>query len=353
MSKPGYAQVDPLLLPFLQAPNDEEADAVLSQLISRHADPVVKKIVGYKFRVFFNENNRAQNDDAEDIHSETLVNLLTRLAELRVNPQLEVIRDFRSYVAVASYRACYEHLRRKYPQRFSLKNKLRYFLKHQDGFALWETADGEWLGGFSKWQEQTRVETGQLSQLQDHFAEFEREMLPGGTAVGASLNDLLTGIFKWVGCAIELDDLVGLVADAWKIKDQPAREESNEQKPGTETASDRRSIVDEVSERAMLGRLWSEIVKMSRRHCASLLLNLKDERGGSALDLFLFTGVASFQQIAAAMGETEDWLAKIWNELPLEDTRIAERLGLIRQQVINLRKTARLRLAKHLKEIGK
>ena len=353
MSNPGNAQVDPVLAPFLQAASDEEADAVLAHLIAQYAEPVVKKIVGYKFRIFFKENNRAGNDDAEDVHGETVVNLLARLAELRGNPQLEGIRDFRSYVAVASYRACYEHLRRKYPQRFSLKNKLRYFLRHQREFALWETEEGEWLGGFSQWQQERRADDSRkLSQLQDHFGELEREMMPGGTAVGASLNDLLTAIFRWSGFAIELDDLVGIVAEAWRIKDQPAREESDPQKPQPEITQDKRGIDEEVAERAVLGKLWSEIVNMSRRHCAALLLNLKDDRGGSALDLFLFTGVASFPQIAAAIGETEEWLAEIWNQLPLEDSKIAERLGLIRQQVINLRKTARLRLAKYLGNMG-
>jgi hypothetical protein len=347
MSDPGNLEIDPLLLPFLQAPSDEEADAVLARLLPLYADPVVRNIVGYKFRVFFSESNRAQNDEAEDVLSETLVNLLSRLAELRANPQLEPIRDFRSYVAVASYRACHEHLRRKYPQRFSLKNKLRYFLRHRPGFALWDTDEGEWLAGLAQWQDKPRAEARRLTQLQDNFAEFERQMLPGGTAPNASMNDLLFGIFKWTECAIELDDLVGIVAAAWKIRDQPARDEP---RPSA-NLQDRRGIDDEVSERALLGKLWSEIGKMSQRHCAALLLNLKDERSGSALELFLFTGVASFQQIAEAIGESEAGLAEIWNQLPLEDAKIAERLGLIRQQVINLRRTARLRLAKYMSEI--
>jgi len=352
MSKPANVNVDPLLLPFLQAPSDEEADTILAQLISQHADPVVKKIVGYKFHVFFRENNRAQNEDAEDVHSETVLDLLTRLTELRNNSQLEAIRDFRSYVAVTSYRACYEHLRRKYPQRFSLKNKLRYFLRHQPDFALWETQESGWLGGFSEWREKPGADSRRLTQLRDHFTEFEREIFAGGTAVGQSLNDLLTGIFNWTGAAIELDDLVGIVAEAWKIKDQPAREEADQQRSAPKDLRDSRSIDNAISERALLGSLWSEIVNMSERHCAALLLNLKDNRGSSALDLFLLTGVASFSQIAAVLGETDEWLAAIWNQLPLEDTKIAERLGLIRQQVINLRKTARLRLAKRIDEIG-
>jgi hypothetical protein len=45
---------------------------------------------------------------------------------------------------------------------------------------------------------------------------------------------------------------------------------------------------------------------------------------------------------AGAFGE-------LWNELPLEDTRIAVILRITRQQVINLRRSARDRLARRLK----
>jgi hypothetical protein len=46
---------------------------------------------------------------------------------------------------------------------------------------------------------------------------------------------------------------------------------------------------------------------------------------------------------------TGEKFAAIWNELPLEDARIAELLGLTRQQVINARKSGRERLARRLK----
>jgi hypothetical protein len=41
-------------------------------------------------------------------------------------------------------------------------------------------------------------------------------------------------------------------------------------------------------------------------------------------------------------------LARMWNDLPIDDMRIATRLGIKRQQVINLRKAARARLARRL-----
>ena len=57
-------------------------------------------------------------------------------------------------------------------------------------------------------------------------------------------------------------------------------------------------------------------------------------------------GVASFREVAAALEMTPQELAEVWNRLPLEDREIAARLGVDRQQVINLRSTARERLAR-------
>jgi hypothetical protein len=65
--------------------------------------------------------------------------------------------------------------------------------------------------------------------------------------------------------------------------------------------------------------------------------------------LFPVTGIASVRQIAAALELTAEKFAAIWNELPLEDARIAELLGVTRQQVINARKSGRERLARRLK----
>jgi hypothetical protein len=44
--------------------------------------------------------------------------------------------------------------------------------------------------------------------------------------------------------------------------------------------------------------------------------------------------------------------AGLWNELPLADDAIARRLGLMRQQVVNLRKSARERLGRRMRNAG-
>jgi hypothetical protein len=60
-------------------------------------------------------------------------------------------------------------------------------------------------------------------------------------------------------------------------------------------------------------------------------------------------GIATFRQMAEALGMSPEKLPELWSELPLEDTRIAELLQLTRQQVINARKSARNRLTRRLR----
>jgi hypothetical protein len=59
------------------------------------------------------------------------------------------------------------------------------------------------------------------------------------------------------------------------------------------------------------------------------------------------------RQLASALEISVDNLAQMWNELPLEDARIAQLLGLTRQQVINARKSGRERLARKHSRAGR
>jgi hypothetical protein len=96
--------------------------------------------------------------------------LVRLLRELKTNPQNKPVKNLRSYVAVMSYHACEEYLRRKYPQRHSLKNKLRYILTHRQEFALWE-GDDKWLCGFSEWRDKSKpvAPSGKLQRLRDNL----------------------------------------------------------------------------------------------------------------------------------------------------------------------------------------
>ena len=102
----------------------------------------------------------------------------------------------------------------------------------------------------------------------------------------------------------------------------------------------------ELSDRQELEALWREVIALPVNQRAALLLNLRDPEGGSALHTLPATGLVSMRALADLLELEEAELGAIWDELPLDDLTIALRLGLTRQQVINLRKSARARLAR-------
>ena len=104
-----------------------------------------------------------------------------------------------------------------------------------------------------------------------------------------------------------------------------------------------------VETRIFLKRLWEEVCELPRGQRAALLLNLRDADGGGCLGLLPATGVATTRQIAAALEVTDERFAEMWQHLPLDDAAIAGLLDVTRQQVINLRKSARERLSRRLK----
>ena len=93
---------------------------------------------------------------------------------------------------------------------------------------------------------------------------------------------------------------------------------------------------------------WTEIAELPVRQRRALLLQLQLEDGESAARVLVVLGITRVQTLAETLdvplAELLDW----WNDLPLADQRIAEMLGIRRQQVINLRKSARERLARHM-----
>ena len=115
-----------------------------------------------------------------------------------------------------------------------------------------------------------------------------------------------------------------------------------------EIADPTESIAQTLANQGYLTRLWREVHELPVNQRTAVLLNLRDEDGGSALPLLPLTGIATIRQIAEVLDIPALDLAALWPDLPLDDARIAARLDLTRQQVINLRKSARARLSRRM-----
>lgn len=357
-SPPVNQDLDPILVPYVRASDGRDAGRALDELIAAHANPIVRGIVGRKWRVSAGSaraGGRLEADlDAEDLHAEAIRLLLTRLSELKQNPGVDPILDFRAYVAVTAYRVCDMRLRQKYPRRWRLKSKIRYLLTHQRGLALWCGPHGEWIAGFDAWRMAGRVPEAseRLSELnQGAQRTVDRHGAPAVSA-GSQLGDVAAAIFNALGHPIELDDLLGAMAEILGEKDVPARTESSidEDAAGVfETIAAPVDVQTEVEARAYLEDLWTQIVALPPNQRAALLLNLRDGEGRGVIALFPLQGIASIPKLAQAIGLAPERLAELWHDLPIDDNAIAELLGLTRQQVISLRKVARERLARRMR----
>ena len=354
METTGAAQApETLLRDFWQATDEAAAHRLLERLVQEHARPVVQQVLNSAlcFKLGGAQFN-ASRPDAEDVYGEVTLALLRRLRSLKENPGEQSITNFRAYVAVTAYNACYEYLRQKFPRRWRLVNRLRYLLTHRQEFALWGSAEGVWLGGFVGWRHRKLLaeEAERGRRLCESQAEFGRlkEAQPANARRDPAAS--LDAVFAHVGCPVQLDQLVTLMSRLWVVKELSLESLDDEERSLSERVPDTRLGHDAVFELQLsLRQLWAEVCQLPPRQRAALLLNLRDKEGRDVITLLPYTRTATIRQIAEVLEIPLAKFTVMWNELPLEDAVIAAELGLTRQQVINLRKCARERLARRLK----
>lgn len=348
MVKKQSRAIDPSLEPLLLLTDDELAGDLLSRLITSHAEPVIKEIIRHKLHL--NPHHGAWQADAGDIRQEAIMQLVAALQRLRERPDDYPIGDLRGLAAVIAHRACSQWMRRQSPERHAFKNRLYYLLTRQRGFALWRNKANKMVAGFAAWQGMEVAETdGRLQQLPNEEAlTAQIRLLKAGRR--ADWGATLAAVFDYLGGPIEFDKLVTALAALLGIADRPI--ESVDQIRDIDSLNASGGKPDaalQVEQRIFLQMLWEEVRRLPLNQRVALLLNLRDHQGEGCIALFPAIGIATFRQLAEALDMDAEKLAEIWNELPLDDARIADLLQLTRQQVINARLSARRRLERRLK----
>lgn len=336
-----YSTATDLLHAWWLAGETEQAEQLLTRLLTEHATPTIKAVISYRLRTEF-----AQPRDAEDVCQEVTLQLIARLQYLKTSDTAPLYGDFYSYTAAIAHQACSLHRRRQFPRRARLKDQLRYILTHQKGLALWEAAHKVWLSGFVAWREQRKkaVTTRLVLDLQEDAEKLE---LQPARLAHMPLSELLAAIFEHLRGPIEFTALVNLVAVLLGIKDASSCESMPDEHSTASSQSD--NLAEHIEQRLYLQRLWQEIVLLPRPERLALLLNLRDAHDRGLVQLLVELQITSLHQLAEGLGMAPLEFAELWRELPLADARIATMLGLTRQQVINLRSSARRRLASQMR----
>jgi RNA polymerase sigma factor (sigma-70 family) len=340
--KESPVKIDVLLEPLLAETSDEQVDHLLSQLITVHAEPVIKGVIRFKLRL--NSYRETQRAESDDIHQEVVLQLVAQLQRFRKLPSGHPISDVRGMAAVIAHRTCARWMRRQFPERHALKNRLHYLLTRQRGFALWQDQDGKPVAGFAVWRKQEKPlrNLADVEKLPSHIRALKSDK-------PQQLAETVAGIFNYLDGPIEFDELVSGVGAIQGISDQPIESLADDNDAALEPVASEPNQAWRIEKRIFLQRLWEELEQLPVNQRVALLLNLKDASGFSCITLFPATGIATMRQLAEALEMSAESLAEVWNDLPLEDARIAELRGLTRQQVINARKSGRERLARRLK----
>ncbi len=345
--------VDDLLQPFLRAPDEPEADRLLARLLHEQADPIITAIIKRKLRVSLSTaQGDHQNQDALEIAGDVRATLLAELRGLKSGARPRPITDFRNYVATKTYSACADYFRTRNPQRWRLRDLLRQQLKQNHSFALWQAADTRWLCGLATWRnaEPPVPDAPRLQQLLDEPRAYLQHATPAAVDVQTySAADLLALVFACAGQPIAFNHLVTIAAGVWGIKDQPQPSYDHDDSIGASLTDPAATITTTLEQRLYLQRLWQEVCTLPVLQRTALLLNLRDAQGGSPIAFIPHLGIATQAEIASMLSITAAQFAQLWDELPLDDARSAQLLALTRQQVINLRKTARERLTRRMK----
>jgi hypothetical protein len=169
------------------------------------------------------------------------------------------------------------------------------------------------------------------------------EIAVDSAVAGRSHAEVLMEIFAGVHRPVLVEALVDFLQRAWDVPSELLEQ------PLTAVAGavvpDRGQQVQDLD---FARALWREVRELRPLQRKALLLNLRYDGDLDVLSVLILSGVATLAELAAALELPEETLVSLWKELPLQDTRIAELVGLTRQQVINLRKSARERLSRRL-----
>ncbi len=341
--------MDHLLLQFIEATAEEQADLWLATIIDEHAVPIVKEILGSSLRFYLNNNSAGSTQDANDLFNDIITNLLSRLRRIRSDRAQGAVTDFRGYIAATAYNACNLYLRQKYPRRSRLKNRLRYLLSHDATFALWTNETSGLICGFAQWRDKDAAAPQRpFEKIRQDSVEWTQTAGLAGVGIDrAQLPSLLNALFQSCEGPVKLDDVVNIVADICHVKDQPDEPLDTM----TQLAAPTLDFEIMLEQQHMLALLWQEVSELPHRQRLALLLNFKDARGQDLVSLLPYTRTATIEQIAEAIDLPLEEFLRLWNKLPLDDATIAGLLGATRQQVINLRKCARERLERRMSTV--
>lgn len=316
---------DAILRPLIEASGEAARAAEIERVLVVHGIPAMERALAR------HDANGAplEHDDRDELRAIVSLRLVEKLQAIALSED-DAVANFDDYVAILTSNARYDLLRRRFPERNRLKVRLRYLFARSRILASWPTRFGAACG--------LRVWSGR-ADLADELplARAGRDPV---VLDAAQPERAVTRLARLTGMPFRLELLVDGLVRLWKIEAPSHAEPEPELAPNPASRFESRASVE---------RLWREILELPPLQRSALLLHLRDPDGVNIVALMVVIGVATEEEVAAALNVSVDELGELWSRLPLDDLTIGRHLGRTRQQIINLRKSARVRLNRRMR----
>jgi DNA-directed RNA polymerase specialized sigma24 family protein len=323
---------DDLFHAYLRA-NAEDSEQALAQLCTEVLFPECRIVV--RARLW------RHREDVEDVTQDVVLRLVRRLRQIRVDADHSPIRDVAEWAMGAASKACSDFLRKEHPLRTHLANALRYRFSKSTAFRLWKGPNGRTVCGWHRCRgappltEPAFQQLLALPRVAVRLAAVEPEY-------SVRLWRALASVFACADGPIYFQSLVSELISRSVIGDGRTSRMEDIPEPASHAHAD-----DIAARKELLGALWQAVMTLPRDERLSLLLNL---RGTEGLAAWWQHDVMPLSTVADAVELSPEKLPR----LPLGDLEIADVLGLDeanevkrRQRVINLRRSAKRRLANY------
>jgi RNA polymerase sigma factor (sigma-70 family) len=337
-----------LLQRYLDSSDANKAQRLLEDLVCNHAMPIIRRVIARK---------SMDEQEKESIYGLAMAQLIEWLTALRGSPRGEEIRDFAAYVRRIARRAFGDFLDEKRPERRRLKARIRFFLKNQDLLAVWHDSEFETVCGLKQWRERgvRPARSDRRDRLEEDPDEAAHAAVKEGHPRNCKLGPLLGYLLLWVGHPVEIEVLTNAVAQIQGLN-EPQRvtapvgdDEEGVPDAYAQLADDSIDLEGQMQMRAHLELIWKAVSTLTVKQRRVLLLSLEDTKGGSALLLFPAMRIAFQEDIARSLEMPIEEFVKLWRELPLQDIKIAEMLGIKPGNVRFQRSDARSRLQSQIR----
>ena len=286
-------------------------------------------------------------DDLEDLLLETTARLIraTRNSH-EFGPR---IGNYSAYALTIADHAFDDYLRRVRPNWRRLKRQILLLLSHKKGaefFARWRWRT-DWLIGLLRWQGIAKSATLRYQTFQENSEAFCQQALANQNPEQIPLPELLTKLFRWLETPLEINELTTHVAGLQRLQ-EPETLSLETHGDGrlarntcAEIADACQQIVESLSADSFRVRMLVWIGELPPRQRVALLLGMSRE------DLLLLNASG---EIAGLLEMPPEDFYGFWPRLPLADSAIAAYLALTPKQISNLRKCARERVLRGMKQ---